>query len=354
MEEEKKIEETKPEDQPIRLKKKRRWPYVLLVLLVLLLASGYLAYSKGYLDTTLKSLGLENLIHSEEIDEKIPEEEEIETIIVSQTEEEQEYPDPYRINGKWKSDVNEEGHFLEFEIAYPEVINFNDLIGVITALEESEYEYVITFSDSSGTMKLYISDLSDTEATVWYAGEDGQYSNSLTLRRENSDVIAHNEQETPFSGSGSSNSGSGSSSGSSSSQTGKKGHWETRTETIPAWDEQVLVSEGYYERVLVYAAWDEEETYCLAFGKDVVEVQICNQCGAVFYSRGDANKHIENSETCGGYHNDYIEVGEAHCKEYGTDIIHHDAVYEQVWHDAVYKTVHHEETTRTYQVWVED
>ncbi len=131
----------------------------------------------------------------------------------------------------------------------------------------------------------------------------------------------------------------------------KKGHWETRYETIPAWDEQVLVKAGYYESVLVSDAWDEEDTYCYAFGYDQIEVEVCNTCGAQF--QGGINQHL--SETGhSGWHNEYRNVGEQHCLEYKTDYIHHDAVYKQVWHDPEYKTVHHPEETRSYQVWIDD
>ena len=98
-------------------------------------------------------------------------------------------------------------------------------------------------------------------------------------------------------------------------------------------------------------AWDEEDTYCYAFGYDQIEVEVCNTCGAQF--EGGINQHL--SETGhSGWHNEYRNVGEQHCLEYRTDYIHHDAVYKQVWHDPEYKTVHHPEETRSYQVWVDD
>ena len=149
---------------------------------------------------------------------------------------------------------------------------------------------------------------------------------------------------------GTSSSDSQSSDNPASSSIEHKGHWETRYETIPAYDEQVLVKEGYYENVLVKDAWDEEDTYCYAWGQDQIEVEVCNTCGAQF--QGGINQHL--SETGhSGWHNDYILSGDPYCQEYKTDYIHHDAVYDRIWHEPEYKTVHHPEETRSYQVWVE-
>ena len=142
---------------------------------------------------------------------------------------------------------------------------------------------------------------------------------------------------------------SGSSAGGTNSQ--KKGHWETRYETIPAWDEQVLVKEGWTEKILVKDAWDEEDTYCYAFGYDQVEVEVCNTCGARFL--GGINQHL--SETGhSGWHNEYENVGEQHCLEYRTEYIHHDAEYKYVYHEPEYTIVHHPEETISYKVWIED
>ena len=130
-----------------------------------------------------------------------------------------------------------------------------------------------------------------------------------------------------------------------------KGHYETRYETIPAYDEEVLVKEGYYEKVLVQDAWDEEDTYCYAYGQDQIEVEVCNTCGEQF--QGGINQHLSDTGHS-GWHNDYILSGEPRCQEYRTEYIHHDAQYEKVWHEPEYRTVHHPEETRSYQVWVDD
>ena len=139
---------------------------------------------------------------------------------------------------------------------------------------------------------------------------------------------------------------------SNSTTTGSNGRYETRYETIPAYDEEVLVKEGYYETVLVKEAWDEEDTYCYVFGQDQVEVAVCNTCGESF-TDGSINSHLQET-LHSGWHNEYVLIGDPYCKEYKTDYIHHDAVYDKVWHEPEYKTVHHPEEIRSYEVWVED
>lgn len=132
------------------------------------------------------------------------------------------------------------------------------------------------------------------------------------------------------------------------------GHYETRTEVIPAWDEKVLVKDGYYETVLVKEAYDEKQTYCLIFGYDKIHVFICGQCGHQASSYDGINAHFDSSESCGSYSEQDIDTGEAHCLSYGEDIIHHDAVYEKIYHEPEYTTIHHPEEIKEYQVWVND
>ena len=236
----------------IKLKKKRRWPVILAIILLLISSIGAYAYHQGYMERILKACSIKQEVeHTEETEEEV-------------------------IDQK-------------------------------------------------------IDDLTDNKT------EDELLSNTDVTEDTHEDPI---KPEKPDNGTSSGNTGSQ-----------KKGHWETRYETIPAWDEQVLVKAGYYETVKVSDAWDEEDTYCYAYGYDQIEVEVCNTCGAQF--QGGINQHL--SETGhSGWHNEYKNVGEQHCLEYRTDYIHHDAIYKQVWHDPEYKTVHHPEETRSYQVWVDD
>ena len=239
----------------IKLKKKRRWPVILAIILLLIGSVGVYAYHQGYLERILKACSIKRDVeHTEETEEEV-------------------------IDQK-------------------------------------------------------IDDLADEKAEET---EDELLSNTDVTEDTHEDPV---KPEKPDSGSSSGNTGSQ-----------KKGHWETRYETIPAWDEEVLVKAGYYETVKVSDAWDEEDTYCYAYGYDQIEVEVCNTCGAQF--QGGINQHL--SETGhSGWHNEYVNVGEQHCLEYRTDYIYHDAVYKQVWHDPEYTIVHHPEETRSYQVWVND
>ena len=149
---------------------------------------------------------------------------------------------------------------------------------------------------------------------------------------------------------------------STSSSDKKTGHYET----IPAYDETMLVKEAYDEQILVRKgectsvlvkdAWDEEVWDPGAwYGSDTVDAKVCNGCGEVFY--GSISEHMSENPDHGGWHNEQIAQGEPYW--HGTkSIIHHDAVYETrcepdeyttVHHEAEYKTIHHEEQ----KVWVE-
>ena len=197
----------------IKLKKKRRWPVILAILLLLIGSIGIYAYHQGYLDRILKACSVRQ------------EEEHI--------------------------DATKEGVIDQKD---------DDLIHDMT--EETEDELL----------------------------------NNMDVTEENPEDPAKPQRPE-----------SGSSSGDTGSQ--KKGHWETRYETIPAWDEEVLVKAGYYETVKVSDAWDEEDTYCYAYGYDQIEVEVCNTCGAQF--QGGINQHL--SETGhSGWHNEYVNVGEQH------------------------------------------
>ncbi len=144
----------------------------------------------------------------------------------------------------------------------------------------------------------------------------------------------------------------------SSQQTGlsepveTKGHWEYRDVLVSeAWDEQVLVKDGYMEKVMVSETWDEEVTYCAIFGSTMVEMEVCNTCGAQF--QGGINEHLSQSGHS-GWHNEYIAINEPHCQSYDSYLIHHDAVYQDVWHDPEYRTVHHDAVYQMERYWVNE
>ncbi len=131
-----------------------------------------------------------------------------------------------------------------------------------------------------------------------------------------------------------------------------KGHWEYRDVMVcDAWDERVLVQDGYMEKVLVSEAWDEEVAYCAVFGSTMVEMEVCNTCGAQF--QGGINDHLSQTGHS-GWHNEFVAVDDPYCQSYDSYLIHHDAVYQEVWHDPEYQFIHHEAEYRTEQYWVND
>ena len=133
---------------------------------------------------------------------------------------------------------------------------------------------------------------------------------------------------------------------------GKEGHWKYRDVLIAeAWDETVLLKEGYYESVLVSDAWDEEVTYCAIFGSTMIEVEVCNSCGAQF--QGGINEHLSQTGHS-GWHNEYVAVDEPHCQSYESYTIHHDAVYRDLWHEPEYGIVHHDAVYKREKYWVDD
>ena len=328
-------------------------PALVMALLIIIGISGYLIYNY------VSIFGDQNIAESQT--------EKTDVIKDDKKEETKEpVPDPTLINGTWKSEVTEDGVFLEFTIDYPEVTNFNGIKGMVYDSDNGKYPYMIILKDENGTSKFYLDTADKDNIKVVYSSDGVEFDSFIAISRQDDasgdpgntiDEPQNKPANTGSSGNTASTgnnkpSNSGSHSGNSSSSSGKKGHWETRYETVPAWDEQVLVKEGYYENVLVKDAWDEADTYCYAFGQDREMVYVCNTCGGQF-SASEIDSHIA-SHGGGGWHNDYIDVGEPYCKEYKTDYIHHDAVYDRVWHEPEYKTVHHPEETRSYQVWVDD
>ena len=136
----------------------------------------------------------------------------------------------------------------------------------------------------------------------------------------------------------------------------KKGHYEERQVLVKdAYDETVLVRKGECNLVLVKGAYVTEEIVYLDgayYGADKEEYEVCNDCGARF--KGGISEHLANSETCGAWHNEWVEVGEPywHNVEYRT--IHHDAVYETQCEPDEYTVIHHDAIYRTETVWVDD
>lgn len=79
---------------------------------------------------------------------------------------------------------------------------------------------------------------------------------------------------------------------------------------------------GHDEQYVVTEAWDEEVPIY-----ETVEISVCNNCGEDITEDpwGHVKKHMLAYEGNGGYHAEWIE------KQVGTNIVHHDAVYDTKW-----------------------
>lgn len=78
---------------------------------------------------------------------------------------------------------------------------------------------------------------------------------------------------------------------------------------------------GHDEQYVVTEAWDEEVPVY-----ETVEISVCNVCGED--CTADAIGHMFEHALAyegGGYHADWVE------KQVGTNIVHHDAVYDTKW-----------------------
>ena len=344
--------------------KKKKWPIILFVVLLLLGGGGCFAYLNNYLEP----IGLPYKTKTEEtvkVEEPKPEETKKEEVKVEPVQEIKR--DYSNINGKWESEKRSNGQYLNFEIDYPKVINFNDEIG---SIEEksigTKYQYTVYLKDGDRKLKLFIKDLDGDSATIWYPNDEGKYLDCLVLTRTEKPVETEQENTTetpaqdntamqqpkPSGTSGSNIAGSGNTSGNSSGSgsSNKKGHYEERQVCVQeAYDEQVLVKKGACTDVLVKEAYDEEEMVYLDgafYGPDTEERAWCYTCQHFWDEHCRDEGHASNNKT--------VEVSEPywHNVEYRT--VHHDAVYETQCEPDVYETVHHDAVYETQKVWVED
>ena len=351
-------------------KKNKLIPVIVILLLLGLCGGGYYAYTQGYLDQFLNR--------------KVVEEPVVET--------EPETPD-------WKNPDYRPADYKEPTIEFKD--GFENGRIIIKAGEKFNPRDFIKITSYNGRGQLIV-DLVGVEDTTEL--EEGVYSGFLTYRD-----MYKAETSVPFSLEIMPEETTEEEIEVIKKQTG---HWEERTETIPAYDEKVvktkawtekiltkeawtetktipaydekvLVKAAWDERVMTKEAWDEPYEFCTAIGYDKEYVYICGNCGYVAHSADDIHRHVidNTSNGCGNYSGQYIDVGEQHCLSSETRYKHHEAEYEIVHHDAEYKTVHHDEevktinhpaeyrsvehpaeyetvhheaTTRTYKVWVTD
>ena len=375
MEEKDDIIDSEQENKTPELKQKKKWPWILLVLLLLVCGAGCYAYVNDYLDPYIEDYGIAVPLHHQKepdaiIDDPKPEVEP-ETVPVA----EREHFDPALMNGTWISGEDNPVYW-EFTFEAPEVTT--DKEGVTGMIEESDderFQYKLVILSPEGQTVYYLDKVDDENAILWIPGSNGLYKGHVKLHK--GEPVDHTETVDKPSGAGTS-SGKKQSNPSIPSTPStpstpttpdtpstpsnpdpgqdQKGHWEYIQVLVSnAWDEEVLVSAGYWEEVLVSEAWDETISYCLVWGADQKQVYVCNTCGAQYDSGSAVLDHIDAAHGGGGgWHNDYITVGEEYCQQYDSYVKHHDAVYKDEWHDPVYKTVHHDAVYRTEKVWVND
>ena len=342
-------------------KKKKNWPIILLVVLLLLGGGGCFAYFNNYLEP----IGLPFKVKTEEetLKAEDPEPEEVKKEEVKVEPVQEIKRDYSNINGKWESEKRSNGQYLNFEIDYPKVINFNDEVG---SIEEknigTKCQYTVYLKDGEGRLKLFIKDLDGDSATIWYPNEEGKYLDHLVLTRtekpaeveqENTtETPAHDntatQQPKPSGTSGSNTTGSGNSSGNGSSN--KSGHYEERQVLVKeAYDEQVLVKKGACTDVLVQEAYDTEEMVYLDgafYGPDTEERAWCYICEHFYDDHCEQQGHPFNNKT--------VELTEPYWHNVDYRTVHHDAVYETRCEPDAYETVHHDAVYETQKVWIED
>ena len=379
MEEKDDIIDSEQENKTPELKKKKKWPWFLLVLLLLVCGAGYYAYVNDYLDPYIEDYGIAIPLHHQKepdaiIDDPKPEAGP-ETVPVA----EREHFDPALMNGTWIS-AEDNPVYWEFTFEAPEVTT--DKEGVTGMIEESDderFQYKLVILSPEGQTVYYLDKVDDENARLWIPGSNGLYKGHVKLHR--GEPVDHTETVDKPSGAGTSSGKKPSNPSTPSTPSipstpttpdtpdtpstpsnldpgqDQKGHWEYIQVLVSnAWDEEVMVSAGYWESVLVSEAWDETISYCLVWGADYVDGYQC-ACGAVTstnYADIEAHWRQVGSDACSSWHNVQIKVSDDYCKQYDSYVKHHDAVYKDEWHDPVYKTVHHDAVYRTEKVWVND
>ncbi len=336
-------------------------PILVLALLVLIGGFGYIVYDYSNLFVNNQNAVVEDTkpeIKDEKKEEYIKE------------------PDHTLINGSWKTEILEDGRFLEFTINYPEVTNFDGTKGTVEYDAESK-GYIVTIKHETGVDTVFlISDFDDNTGTVYYYENGSEELNTLAMNRDPEtapdNVLANTTEQKPEanqntasnnkpSSSANNNKPSASTgnakppaSNSGNSSNNPKGHYEERQVCVQeAYDEQVLVKKGECTNVLVKDAWDEQVAdYSNAyFNGDPVEVVVCNQCGAVVYGNFF---EVHGNEEHRGWHNEVRDTCEPYWHNVTYKTVHHDAVYETQCEPDEYKTVHHDAVYETQMVWVED
>ena len=254
-------------------------------------------------------------------------------------------------NGTWLSSEINDTHF-QFEINYPKVSDFNGNTGEIVVSDNNTYDFSIIFTQNDISSEFRVSTQDNGSTLLWLPNNDGTFTTSLSFTRSDDDSSSESVDTSDSSSTNTSNK--------------KSGHYEMKLvkeaydETIPAYDETVIVKDAWTEQVLVKDAWDEECTECTAWGPDTVECYECTNCHFQTLSGEEIYSHIRWTEGCGSFFNGTMYLSdEIICKQYDTYTKHHDAEYNYIYHEAETKVVHHDAETVHHEaqykkVWVED
>lgn len=271
-------------------------------------------------------------------------------------------------DGTWLSEAIEDSYF-QFEITYPEVSDSNGNIGEIVVSDVDAYDFSIIFYEGDTPVEIRFSNSDNSsQANMLLPNDDGTFTTSINITKQI--VEETDEVDVQDSDTNEESNTKAKENNTANTETKKTGHYEmicvqeAYDEVIPAYDEEVVIQEGWVEQKLIKEAYDEEYTDCVCWGPIVECWAKCGNCGLVGRSYtwlcdnhfSDPNADIE----CHWSYDYYVVVSDEDvCKEWETGVEHHDAEYETIIHEPETEIVHHEAQTIHHEavyekVWVED
>ena len=271
-------------------------------------------------------------------------------------------------DGTWLSEAIEDSYF-QFEITYPEVSDSNGNIGEIVVSDVDAYDFSIIFYEGDTPVEIRFSNSDNgSQANMLLPNDDGTFTTSINIAKQI--VEETDEVDVQDSDTNEESNTKAKENNTANTETKKSGHYEmicvqeAYDEVIPAYDEEIVIQEGWVEQKLIKEAYDEEYTHCVCWGPIVECWAKCGNCGLVGESYiwlcdnhfSDPNADIE----CHWSYDYYVTVSDEDvCKEWETDVKHHDAEYETIIHEPETEIVHHEAQTIHHEavyekVWVED
>ena len=273
-------------------------------------------------------------------------------------------------DGTWLSEAIEDSYF-QFEITYPEVSDSNGNIGEIVVSDVDAYDFSIIFNNNDTPVEIRFSNSDNgSQANMLLPNDDGTFTTSINITKQI--VEETDEVDVQDSDTNEESNTKAKENNTANTETKKTGHYEmicvqeAYDETIPAYDETVIVKEAWTEQVLVKEAWTEEYEVCTEYDCGTQEcLAKCGNCGLVGESYtwlcenhfSDPNADIE----CHWSYDYYVftPYDEPICVKTEIWKTEHPAEYSFVEHEAETKVVHHDAETIHHEavyekVWVED